>query len=170
MKISATRRRGVVALKLDISRAYDKIEWDYLEGIMIHMGFPAIWVERVMECVSSVSYSFKVNGHLTSTLIPQRGLRQGDPLSPYLFLICAEGLGALVKYAYYSKMLKGVRLARNAPVITHLLFADDSLIFSSAVHRLDSSVIARNAPVMSSCQVRKLTWRNARSPSVMEST
>ena len=82
-----------------------------------------------MECVSLVFYSFLVNGHLSSSLIPQRGLRQGDPFSPYLFLSCVEGLGAMIKQAYRSKMLQGISIARGAPTITHVFFADDSIIF-----------------------------------------
>lgn len=64
---------------------------------MLKMGFPARWIDRIMQCVSSVTYSFLVNGKPTDTLIPQRGLRQGDPLPPYLFLLCAKGLGAMLK-------------------------------------------------------------------------
>lgn len=85
-----------------------------------------------MKCVSSTSYQFMINGDLTHTVLPQRGLRQGDPLSPYLFLLCAEGLGAMIKRAYVNRSLHGVSIARNAPTITHLFFADDSVIITRA--------------------------------------
>lgn len=65
-------------------------------------------------------------------IVPTRGLRQGDPLSPYLFLICAEGLGALIKKAHEGNVIHGVSIARKAPLITHLFFADDSMIFGRA--------------------------------------
>ena len=99
---------------------------------MLKMGFPRRWVHRIIECVTKVSYSFLVNGQLSVSMIPHRGLRQGDSLSPYLFLLCAENLGALIKKAYASKMLRGVAIARGAPDITHLFFADDSIIFTRA--------------------------------------
>lgn len=98
---------------------------------MLHLGFSEAWVARVMECVSSVSNSFSVNGQLFDSIYPHRGLRQGDPLSPYLFLLCAEGLGALLKQAYQSRMLSGISIARGVP-ISHLFFADDSIIFTRA--------------------------------------
>lgn len=62
MKISSARKTGFMALKLYMSKAYDRVEWDYLQGIMLAIGFPGLWVSRVIECVSSVSYSFIVNG------------------------------------------------------------------------------------------------------------
>ena len=122
MNISSARKRGFMALKLDMSKAYNRIEWDYLNDIMLHMGFLEIWVVRVMECVTLVSYSFLVNGQLTSPMFSQRSLRQGDPLSSYLFLLCVEGLGALIKQAFHSKMLREVCIAKNALDITHLFF------------------------------------------------
>lgn len=139
MKTSLARKRGFMALKLDMSKAYNRVEWDYLQGVMLAMGFPRSWVTRVMEYVTSISYSFLVNGHLTSALAPQRGIRQGDPLCPYLFLICAEGLGSLIKQAYRKRMLREIQVARGAPIITHLFFADDSMIFTHAsIHEVNT--------------------------------
>jgi len=81
-----------------------------------------------MACVKTVKYKVRVNSMETETFTPTRGIRQGDPLSPYLFLLVAEGLSSLLKGAEIREELKGVRVYRDAPAISHLLFADDSLI------------------------------------------
>ena len=86
-----------------------------------------------MECVSTVKYRVKVNGDLSDIFVPQRGLRQGDPLSPYLFLLCAEAFSALLKEGECDGSLAGVKICHSAPSISHLLFADDSLILIRAI-------------------------------------
>ena len=87
---------GYMASKLDMTKAYDKVEWDFLEGIMKKMGFASRWVSLVMPCVRLVSYSIVINGKQGGDIVPTRGLRQGDPLSPYIFLLYAEGLVGLI--------------------------------------------------------------------------
>lgn len=86
----------------------------------------------IMKCVNSVSYFFRVNQSTIGTLFPERGLRQGDPLSPYLFALCAQGLSSILSKASQNRLFRGVRIATSSPVITHLFFADDSLLFFRA--------------------------------------
>ena len=99
---------------------------------MAKWGFLTIWIARVMACVSSVKYSVKFNGKLLESFSPSRGLRQGDPLSPFLFLFVADALSTLIEKAAREDGLIGVRICRGAPEITHLLFVDDSLLFFQA--------------------------------------
>ena len=81
---------GFLVEKLDMSKAYDCIEWSYLESVMRTLGFSNKWIKLVMECVKSVSYSVVVNGKQCGNIVPSRDLRQGDLLSPFLFLLYAE--------------------------------------------------------------------------------
>jgi ribonuclease HI len=104
----------------------------FLERIMLQMGFSQLWVDMIMRCVRSVRFSVKVNGGLSDRFVPSRGLRQGDPLSPYLFLFCVEGFSALLRQAQAANEVTGVRFGANGPTVTHLLFADDSIVFLEA--------------------------------------
>ena len=129
MKTSSSGKEGFMALKLDMSKAYDRVEWSFLEKIMLKMGFQDSWVALIMQCVTTVTYSILLNGEPKGFIRPSRGLRQGDPLSPFLFLFCAEGLNALLNKAADNGEIMGLSLCHQGPRITHLFFADDCLLF-----------------------------------------
>ena len=124
--------KSYMAVKTDISKAYDRLEWKFLEDTMIGMGFDAKWIGWIMTCVSTVSFSALINGSPTGNITPQRGIRQGDPLSPYLFIICSEVLSHLLLRATAETKLKGMKISTYGPTINHLLFADDALFFCHA--------------------------------------
>ena len=118
-----------MALKIDMSKAYDRVEWLFLEKSLLKMGFQASWVALIIECISTISYSILVSGELKGIITPSRGLKQGDPLSPFLFLFYAEGLDAIHRKSAREGEIEGFSLCRNGLKLTHLFLADDCLIF-----------------------------------------
>ena len=123
---------GFMSIKLDMSKAIDRVEWGFIKRVMEKLGFHSKWVSLIMQCISTVSYSVIINGEAYGCITPSRGLRQGDPLPPGLFLLCVEGLFMLIHQAVRNQALNGVSICRGCPSITHLFFADDSLLFYKA--------------------------------------
>ena len=124
-------KTGFMALKLNISKAYDRIEWSYMEKVLVKMGFQDRWVKLMMLCITTTSYSILINGEPRGDISLTKGLPQRDPLFPYLFLMCTEGLHGLIRKADTKGDIQGVSLCQNGPKLTRLLFADDNLIFGS---------------------------------------
>ncbi|WCJ24888.1 RNA-directed DNA polymerase (reverse transcriptase) [Euphorbia peplus] len=123
---------GIAALKLDMSKAYDRVEWEFLKHMMIQLDFPETWVSLIMQCVSKVHYNVVSVGHSIGPITPFRGLRQGDSLSPNLFIICAEGLSLYLSKLESQGRIRGCSVNSNASSISHLFFADDSNFFFGA--------------------------------------
>lgn len=114
-------------------KAFDRVEWIYLEKLMLKLGFAASWVYIVMKCITSATLPILVNGNPTGPVTPSRGIREGDLLSSYLFLLYAEGLSQMLYNATSIGKLHGVSFdSEVVPTISHLLFAYDSLIFLDA--------------------------------------
>ena len=132
MRNHSIRNTCFMALKLDMSKAYDRVEWVYMEKLMKRMGFCEAWVKLMMGCIPTTTYSILINGEPHGNIVPNRRLRQGDPLSLYLFLLCTKGFHGLLKKAKDLGEVKGVFISCNGPKLTHLLFANDSLIFCKA--------------------------------------
>ena len=124
--------KGSMALKLDLNEAYDRVEWDYLEVILRKMGLNEKWINLIIQYVSNVSYNFVVNCSIVYSIRPERGLRQGAPLSPYLFLLVQDILFHMLAKVVRLKDISGIQLRRNSPLLSHLFFANDSIVFLNA--------------------------------------
>jgi hypothetical protein len=111
----SSNKKGFVGIKTDMAKAYDRVEWDFLQATLDSMGFPKNITNIIMKCVTSVTFSILINGVPSKTFSPQRGLRQGDPLSPYLFIISAYVLSGLITRAQNNKLIKGVKIAHGPP-------------------------------------------------------
>ena len=121
-----------MAIKTDMSKAYDRVEWNFVEILLEKMGFARDWIRWVMACISSVSYAVLLNGQSHGFIRPERGIRQGDPLSPFLFILCTEALVNVLNQSETQGKLHGIKLSSSCPAVHHLLFADDSLLMCDA--------------------------------------
>ena len=121
-----------MAAKLNMSKAFNRVEWCFIQGVMEKLGFNSKWVNLVMRCITSVSYIVITNRAAYGNITPTRGLRQRDPLSPTLFLICIEGLSALIHEAAWNQLLTDISICRGCPRVTHLFFVDDNILFCKA--------------------------------------
>ncbi|XP_042038361.1 uncharacterized protein LOC121784262 [Salvia splendens] len=123
-----------LALKLDMAKAYDRVQWPFLLMVLERMGFPSGWVSMIRRCISSCWFSVLVNGSPAGFFQSTRGLRQGDPLSPSLFVLAADYLSRSLDRLVDSHPDMAYRAVRSSPTISHLSYADDIIIFTRA-HR-----------------------------------
>jgi hypothetical protein len=125
------KKNKSLILKLDLRKAYDCVDWDFLLLILNQVGFGTQMIRWIMSCVTSPSYAVLINGEVTDFFKSERGLRQGCPLSPLLFILVMEALSLLLNKSKLENKLSGVKVS-NLIRILHLLFVDDVLILSKA--------------------------------------
>ena len=123
---------GYVALKIDLEKAYDKLEWSFIKEVLIRANLPADLIEIIMSCISTISTSILFNGKALELIYPSRGIRRGDPLSPYLFILCMEYLGQLIMEKCNAKLWQPIKAFGSGPAFSHLFFADDLVLFARA--------------------------------------
>ncbi|XP_024004899.1 uncharacterized protein LOC112082044 [Eutrema salsugineum] len=121
-----------MVIKTDMSKAYDRIEWDYLQALLLALGFHNKFISWIIFYVRSVTYSVLINGEAHNMIKPECELRQGDHLSPFLFDMCTECLSFLMAKAASDKRLHGIQFSVQGPAVHHLLFANDFLILCKA--------------------------------------
>jgi hypothetical protein len=127
-------------LNMDMEKAFDKMEWEFILSIMKRLGFHSSSINWIKLYISSSSFSILINGNPFGLFYPKRGLRQGDSLSPFLFILGSEVLSCLLFREEAYGNLKGLKIARNTLAIHHPLFADDLLIFGKATLKEATSI------------------------------
>ncbi|XP_035834166.1 secreted RxLR effector protein 78-like [Helianthus annuus] len=113
--------------KVNFEKAFDSISWEFMKSVLAQMGFPALWRKWVMGLLKTARTSILVNGSPTAEFEIQRGVRQGDPLSPLLFILAMEALHIATESAVNCDIFKGITTPGSGPTISHLLYADDAL-------------------------------------------
>lgn len=119
-------------IKLDLSKAYDKLNWKFMERMLLAFGFSHEWIEWVMNLTSSAFFSLLVNGSPSQPFNPSHGIRQGDPLSPFLFILIAEGLGRTIRAHHQANEFRGIKLFQDLEAQTHQQFVDDTMLMGHA--------------------------------------
>ena len=116
-------------MKLDFHKAFDSVSWKYLDWVLEQMNFPLKWREWIRSCTMSASASLLINGSPSDPFKLHRGLRQGDPLSPFLFNLAVEPLSLLFQKSISLGLWDGIEICRNGSKVSHLQYADDTLVF-----------------------------------------
>lgn len=132
---------GYMAIKIDFEKAYDRLRWSFIRDTMLQMNLPLLLVNIIMECVTTASLRVLWNGEPTDSFKPTRGVRQGDPLSPYLFVMCMERFYQTIEEAIVENRWKPIRASRNGPLLSNLFFADDVVLFAEA--KEDQAMVIR---------------------------
>ncbi|GKV50269.1 hypothetical protein SLEP1_g56981 [Rubroshorea leprosula] len=152
------KKKGFV-FKADFKKAYDKVCWEFLDYMMLRLGFGQKWKNWINECLKTAKVSVLLNGSTNRQFKMQRGLRQGDPLSPFLFLIVAEGLNGIISSAASLGLFNGIEIGQCGMNVTHLQFADDTIVFGMPIGG-KRRCIAMWRPMIESFNKKLAYWKN----------
>lgn len=124
--------KGLMAIKVDFEKAYDRLKWSFIRETLAQMNLPILLIDIIMDCVTTSELQVLWNGEPSRSFKPSRGVRQGDPLSPYLFVMCMERLFQTIEAAIIENKWKPIRASRGGPLLSNLFFADDIILFAEA--------------------------------------
>ena len=155
-------KMGFMAIKIDLEKAYDRLEWHFIRDMLKLFHFPQALIKLILSCISSSSISILFNGGKLEPFLPSRGIRQRDPLSPYLFILCMEMLGFLILGKCKEKLWDLMRASRNGPAFSHLFFTAIQSCLPKLIKKTTAILKRLWIPFMSYLG-RKLVWLNARS-------
>ncbi|KAI0530940.1 hypothetical protein KFK09_000488 [Dendrobium nobile] len=151
------RKKGLMAVKLDMEQAYDSMNWGTLSKVLNMFGFPRKMNLLIMECVRNVRFSFIINGKTSKWICAENGIRQGCPLSPYLYILCSQLFSLAMEQRGQGL---GIQISHRSNKVSHLLFADAVLLLSHASKGL---AIKMNNIIMDFCSWTGLRVNNAKS-------
>ena len=123
---------GTMLIKIDLEKAYDRLSWKFIRNTLEIGGFPNSSVRKIMKCVETSKVSVSWNGTALDWFQPSGGIRQGDTISPYIFVLCLERIGHIIQPVVDDEKWEPIKLSRYGPNLSHLFFADDLLFFAEA--------------------------------------
>lgn len=126
-------KKGYMTIKIDFEKAYDQLKWSFIQNTLFEIKFPQLLISYIMECITTSTMQVLWNGEPTDSFRPDRGIRQGDPLSPYIFVLCMERLNQIIEEAIIANKWKPIQASRNGPKLSNLCFADDIILFVEAL-------------------------------------
>lgn len=135
---SRGKRKKLVAFKIDFSKAFDRISWTFITTLMSRMSFPVAFIHQIYQCLSSLEYHFLLKWQEIFMLEPNWGIRQGDPLSLYLYILISNVLSCLISDSVALNQWKGVKISKNSCPISHLFYADDSLLIMERIRKFSN--------------------------------
>ena len=127
-----SNNKSCLVFKVDYEKAYDSVSWNFVLYMLGKIGFNSKWVKWIEGCLKSASISVLVNGSPSTEFLLKRGLRQGDPLAPFLFNVVAESLNGLIRRAKDENLYKGFQIGADLVDISILQYADDTIFFGEA--------------------------------------
>ena len=125
---------GYMALKINLKKVYDKLEWSFIRDMLMRVNMPMDLVDIIMSCVTTISTLIIFNGEALEPIYSSKGIRQGDSLSPYLFILCMNFLGQLIEEKCSTNLWRPIKVSQRGPSISHLMFTDDFVFFAKADH------------------------------------
>lgn len=117
----------MLLFKVDFEKAFDSVNWEYMESVLSQMGYGDKWRMLIRGCLYSARLSILINGSPTKEFEMKRGARQGDPLSPFLFIVAMESLNIAIRVACQKGIFRGITVPHSETTISHLFYVDDAL-------------------------------------------